>query len=30
MMRMVLRAKRNGELVSEDVAERMIDLCRST
>ena len=30
MMRMVLRAEREGELVSEDVAERMMDLVRST
>ena len=30
MMRMVLRAEREGELVSEDIAERMMDLCRST
>ncbi len=30
MMRMVLRAEREGELVSEDVAERILDLCRST
>ena len=30
MMRMVLRAERDGELVSEEVAERVLDLCRST
>ncbi len=30
MMRMIARAERDGELVSEDVAERMMDLCRST
>jgi hypothetical protein len=28
MMRMVLRAERDGQLVSEDAAERMMDLCR--
>jgi hypothetical protein len=28
MMRIVLRSERDGELVSEDVAERMMDLCR--
>jgi hypothetical protein len=30
MMRMVLRAEREGEPVSEEVAERMMDLIRST
>ena len=29
VMRVVLRAEREGELVSEDVAERILDLCRS-